>query len=45
MSMRRVFLQVGAVLVEALFQDKARNRVVEIVASPDAPSKEPSQWF
>lgn len=36
---------VGAVLVEALFQSKASNRVVEIVASPDAPSKDPSQWF
>ena len=38
-------LQVAAVLVEALFQDKASNRVVEIVASPDAQERDPSQWF
>lgn len=37
--------QVGKVLVESLFQSGAKNRVVEIVASPDAPSKPKSEWF
>ena len=32
-------------LVEALFQPGASGRVVEIVASPDAPATPPSQGF
>lgn len=38
-------LQVGQVCAQALLQDKARNKVVEIVASPNALRKPPSQWF
>ena len=38
-------LQVAAVLIAALSQAKAKNRVVEIVASPEAPEKDPSQFF
>ena len=40
-----LWLQVGKVLVESLYQPSARNRVVEIVASPDAPAKPRSEWF
>ena len=36
---------VAAVCVEALFAKNASNRVVEIVASPDAPKTSPDTWF
>jgi uncharacterized protein YbjT (DUF2867 family) len=36
---------VAAVCVEALFAKNASNRVVEIVASPDAPETSPDTWF
>ena len=36
---------VAAVCVEALFDKNASNRVVEIVASPDAPKTSPNTWF
>ena len=36
---------VAAVCVEALFASGASKRVVEIVASPDAPKTSPETWF
>ena len=36
---------VAAVCVEALFDNKAAKRVVEIVASQDAPKIAPEKWF
>jgi hypothetical protein len=36
---------VAAVAVAALMQAGADNRVVEIVASPDAPQLTAEQWF
>jgi uncharacterized protein YbjT (DUF2867 family) len=36
---------VAAVCVQALLSDKASKRVVEIVASPDAPASAPETWF
>jgi hypothetical protein len=33
------------VCVQALLSDKASKRVVEIVASPDAPASAPETWF
>ena len=36
---------VAAVCVEALFNPKASNRVVEIVASLETPKTEPESWF
>jgi hypothetical protein len=36
---------VAAVCVEALFASSASNKVVEIVASLDAPATKPDTWF
>jgi hypothetical protein len=38
-------MQVGEVCAQALLQNKAQNKVLEIVASPSAPKKPAEQWF
>ena len=45
MDVEALVLTVAAVCVEALFDKSASNRVVEIVASPDAPKTSPDTWF
>lgn len=40
-----VGVQVAEVCVQALLQDGAKNKVVELVASPSAPNLTPEQWF
>lgn len=39
------WLQVAEVLVAALRQPAAANKVVEIVSNPDAPELPEEQWF
>jgi hypothetical protein len=38
-------VQVAEVLVQALLQPAASNKVVEIVASPTAAATSPDSWF
>ncbi len=38
-------VQVAEVLVEALRQPGASNKVVEVVAAKDEPERPPSEWF
>jgi hypothetical protein len=38
-------MQVAEVCVQALLQAGAKNKVLEVVASPSAPKKAPEQWF
>ncbi len=45
LSLTAAVQQVAAVLVEAVAQPGASNKVVEIVSSKDASELPPDQWF